>query len=581
MWCVCMISQGSEKIIERMMRMADANTGTSSGGNSFAGLVEMAWKSTCEASQVGWTAVDYREQFMIDLAQAIDLSNPVVANAAKKKAPQEVPPRIVARIIMRTQICRVIDRGEMNDFSGIVPEERLMPAIYLKDKGIYSVQKGLFRRLVGQIIQYVDESKVKQVMDEITGCAPIVHMTGRRAGEEFLVPLRNGIYDMKNKYLNQFSPDYVFLNKSPVAYNPNAKSPVLVDPETGFQFEFERWLSDIMDDCKEDVLAIKQILAACLMPNLPVEQMVLFCNEGGSAGKGCILRLIRALVGAGVQNMSIDDILKEYALKPLVDGGCTVLLGDENNTDAYYRGVSTLKALITGDGITVNMKNRDMQSICWNGTVVQCCNSLPRFSDNSSSFGRRIYALKFKKNFHQTGKVTAIKQHFLVNPQVLEYIVKELMENLEPFTEFVQTENSKEMSALIIENSDPMVEFFKKYLDNGNYCYKRMPVEWLYFLYKTEHAIYGGNRSSLMKSSSFKAEVRSYVEQHPECGFKFLEQAVLGKETIRDTKISEWGMFSYRGLKFSTAETYGVPGDVMHERIYDFRRSKKSTEKVH
>lgn len=548
--------------------MADANTSNSvtnvgtnnSGlsGFSFAALVESVWESVRTNPQVGRTMVDYREQFMSELAARIEMTNTAGNSVARKKMPLEVPPRIVARIIMETQICRVIDRGEMDDFSGIVPEERLMPAIYLRDKGIYSVQRGLFRKLIGQIIQYVDDSKVKQVMEEITGCAPIVHMTGRKSGEEFLVPLRNGIYDMKNKYLNQFSPDYVFLNKSPVAYNPNAKSPVLVDPETGFEFEFERWLLDLMDGREEDVLAVKQVLAACLMPNLPVEQMVLFCNEGGSAGKGCILRLIRALVGAGVQNMSIDDILKEYALKPLVDGGCTVLLGDENDTDAYYRGVSTLKALITGDGITVNMKNRDMQSICWNGTLVQCCNSLPRFSDNSSSFGRRIYALKFKKNFHQTGKVTAIKQHFLVNPDVLEYIVKELMENLKPFTEFVQTENSKEMSSLIIENSDPMIEFFHKYLDEGDYPYKRMPVEWLYFLYKQYHKVFGGSNSTLMKSQTFKTTVRSYVEQH-DCGFQFLEQAGLGKETLDKTKNYTWRSFEDYGLIFSDKEMYGVP----------------------
>ena len=60
---------------------------------------------------------------------------------------------------------------------------------------------------------------------------------------------------------------------------------------------------------------------------------------------------------------------------------------------------ANLKAIITGDPVSMNRKFKKPVSYCFHGLVVQCLNEMPRIRDKSDSFYRRQLFIAFTKCF--------------------------------------------------------------------------------------------------------------------------------------------------------------------------------------
>ena len=273
-----------------------------------------------------------------------------------------------------------------------------------------------FRKIIRKYKYSITSKEVDETMAALQELVPRV-VPCRQPN---LIAVNNGIFDYDTKQLLPFSSEYVFLSKSRVNYNPNAKNVVIHNDEDGTDWDVESWMSTLSDD-PEVVDLLWQLLGATIRPHVSWNKSAWFYSESGNNGKGTLCELMRQLCGEGsYASISLSDMSKDFMLESLTRA--TAIIVDENDVGTYIDKAANLKAIITGDTILINRKYKTAIPYQFHGFMVQCLNEMPRIRDKSDSFFRRQLFIPFTKCF--TGKERKyIKDDYLHRQDVLEYVL--------------------------------------------------------------------------------------------------------------------------------------------------------------
>lgn len=341
-------------------------------------------------------------------------------------------------------------------------------------KGLYITKKEYIRT----IIQCLNPSFLDKDVDNTYGfierfvsrCE--VHLTR----EEHLIPVENGIYDKNKQELLPYSPQYVFLNKIPVAYRPKATNPVITDH--GYEWDVESWLSDLLG--AEEKLLIWQVISDTVQMNKNRKKSVWFYANKGNNGKGTVGQLIKNLHGVGnYASLNVAAFADRFAKVSLLRANCNI--ADENNVDEYIDKVDEYKASITGDDITIDRKFEKPLTIQFHGTNIQMMNGLPRVKDKTDSFTRRLLIVPFLKCFTNNGEKSEIKQDYVGRKEVLEYVLNKALHMT--FEEFLVPQSSKELLTKSEEDNNPVKQFWNEFKDE--FQWSLLPSDFLYELYSS------------------------------------------------------------------------------------------------
>jgi len=281
---------------------------------------------------------------------------------------------------------------------------------------------------------------------------PVVNETT----EADLVPVRNGVYNTSTKQLEPFTPERVFLTKSPVRYNPQAVSPTKTLSD-GSTWTFDEWLADLFSEDEERVTLYWEILAASLRVYKSYEKAFFFFSSSGSSGKSTLLHLMRNILGQrNCASLSLGAFGKDFGCEPLL--GVSAVLTDETDTSGFMKECKDFKQYVTHDVITVQRKG--IKAVQWRprGIVVQAGNELPEFSDKTESMTRRFIFVPFDRCF--TGAFDpAIKSELMIDREVQEYVLRRALE-LPEFVRFTEGEATMSLRHEVRKNNDSVLEWW-------------------------------------------------------------------------------------------------------------------------
>lgn len=360
------------------------------------------------------TPQEIESQLLSSIETAFTAMNTARPKGSKWKLPQKLEFSVIAEIMAYIYpICRINTAGAGSDTSYD------LLAIYQSDgpnEGIYVTDDETFRSIAEQYNYTMTSREFQECMTRLRGLVPRVS----RTHEPNLIAVQNGIFDYDTKQLLPFSPKYVFLTKSRVAYNPNAVNPVIHNNEDGTDWDVETWMSELSDD-PEIVNVLWEILGAIIRPNVAWNKSAWFYSETGNNGKGTLCELMRELCGDGAYaSIPLSDMGKDFLLEPLTRASAVIV--DENDVGTYIDKAANLKAIITNDVIQINRKFKTPIPYKFYGFMVQCLNEMPRIRDRSDSFFRRQLFIPFTKCF--TGAERKyIKRDYLHRRDVLEYVL--------------------------------------------------------------------------------------------------------------------------------------------------------------
>ena len=417
------------------------------------------------------TPQDIEAELMDDIEQAFELENATRGKGRKLKVPDALTFSQIADILSTLYpICRISCAGENAD------TDYDLLAIYQTDgvdEGIYVTSEDTFRRLARQYNYNLTKKEFEEVVVALRDKVP----RKVRCTNPDLVPVNNGIFNYRTKTLLPFNPDFVFLAKSHVDYNPNAKNVVIHNNYDGTDWDIETWMSELTDD-PEITNVLWEILGAIVRPNVRWNKSAWFYSETGNNGKGTLCELMRELCGSGAYaSIPISDFGKDFVLEPLTRA--TAVIVDENDVGTYIDKAANLKACITNDVIQINRKFKTPIAYQFFGFMVQCLNEFPRIRDKSDSFYRRQLFVPFDKCFTGTER-KYIKEDYLHRKEVLEYVLWRVM-NMDYYS-LSEPLACKNILQEYKEFNDPVRQFFDEM--EPFFVWDLLPFTFLYELYK-------------------------------------------------------------------------------------------------
>ncbi|HEX7351619.1 phage/plasmid primase, P4 family [Brachybacterium sp.] len=404
-----------------------------------------------------------------------------------------------------------------------------------------------------------------------------------------LIAFKNGIFHYGNtdldleiegkhfhfapKSLNPFAPEFIFVTKTEVRYLDVPELPevrifdnVATDGPNGW--EVREWMDDLGDwEGGEGITELLwEVIGASLRPFVSWKKTAFFISEKGNNGKGTLCALMRNILGpAAHASISITDFAKDFALESLLRTHAVIV--DENDVNAFTEKMAAFKAAVTGDHFQVNVKFKDMINFKWKGFMVQCLNDMPKVSDKTGSFYRRLLFIPFSKSF--TGKEnTYIKDDYLARPEVLEYVAWYAMNKVGAtapgdYYRLSEPVASQKYLAEYVEFNDPIQHFWAENRDL--FRWDTLPIKgFLYPLYKEwlDKMIPGGKKVGYPK---FLKELLMIIEYDSDWWAEMVTDGE-GKERVKVERPS-----GVTGVRESLIETYRIP------EFWDERRRHWST----
>lgn len=368
---------------------------------------------------------------------------------------------------------------------GYGEDERL--AFYIPFEGIYTQNYGLLKRIISYIEPALTESQAETVIYHIKNKAKATSPLH----ESNLIPVGNGIFNLKTHELMPFSPNHIFLTKIKTNYIENPIPPN-IDGWT-----FDNWLSSIACGDQGLIKLMWQVInEACNGNSTRKMAVFLVGNIAGNNGKGTFQDLIENLIGSeNTGHLKVNDFDKKFRLAALV--GKTVCIGDDVPADVYIKDSSNFNSVVTGDPISIEFKGKDAYSTRLMCLIIQSCNGMPNFHNKGGTM-RRLMIIPFNAHFSRENDNEKIKFDYLKRKDVLEYVLFRALEM--DFKKF-DIPSSVEVALKDYEvDNDPLVDFKENIFNQMNIS--KIPTMYLYKIY--EEYCKQGNYKPLQRNNFTK-----------------------------------------------------------------------------
>lgn len=447
----------------------------------------LAWFVQTEVAS-HFTPEQATREYLDYLRDVIDAHNAAVDARGGRKWQASAAPALETREVARMMVAfnHVALVSQSDSFQDTDSADLMMYVVDdLPEKGTYTTNSDIiaatFTRYTGKGVP-----PKQTLVRELRAAAVAAHAFLVPCSDPNYTPVGNGIYDFASRKLLPFSPDTVFTWKSPVAFDMSDFA-LTVKRDGEPDWSVIDWFDSLSDDPDVRDL-IWRLPTIVLRPRMHYDKAFLLYSTLGNNGKGTLISVLRNLVGTGNWcSLSLSEISDQSKAETMV--GKVAVLNDENNVGEKVRRTRELKAAITGDAFSIDRKYRKAIDFRFNGTIVECANDLPEFSDTSESMYRRLIAIPFEKNF--TGiEDPRIKNDYLKRPEILRGILM-LALFLGPmhdhdvnFDRIDEPEACRRLLVRLRARRNPVKAFFDIVIENSVRKWTVLPVSDLWQAYQ-------------------------------------------------------------------------------------------------
>ena len=370
-------------------------------------------------------------------------------NGGTGNKPNKLPHSIIAQTLKQHTRFVQLNSGRNDENSPLY--------VYLEDEGIYSSNRSIIDKYIRIVEWQVSRHDQSEVYNFLSNTAERVEQTKDR----YLIPVNNGIFNLKTKQLQSFDPKYVFTSKIDTDYIENAKHPEFEDG-----WNVDDWLMEIANNDVEIYNLLWEVISDSINGNYSRKISIWLVGDG-SNGKGTYQDLIRHVVGTqNVAGLKIDQFAgnsngQNFNLAMLE--GKTVNIGDDVQSNLYIDDSSNFNSVVTGDSVIVEHKGKPGYVVEFTLTIIQSTNGLPRIKNKTDGTYRRFLFVPFEAKFDGEKLNHNIKDVYIRDKKVLEYVLNKSI-NMD-FNEFTIPKVSKEMLEDYKVSNDPVLEFKNEVFD--------------------------------------------------------------------------------------------------------------------
>lgn len=322
--------------------------------------------------------------------------------------------------------------------------------LHIYKDGIY--QYG-YREIEAEMIRHIpnlSDAKRKEVLKYMNLiCEPVKDADAR------YIAFRNGIYDVVEDKMIDFSPDIVVTNKIPWDYNPNA-----------FNELAEHTLNKLA--CNDSAIRslLEECIGYCFYRRNELRKAFILTGDKAN-GKSTFLDCVKAILG--------DDNISALDLKELGDRFSTSMMygklaniGDDIGDD-FLQGsqVAIFKKVVTGNRIKAERKGQDPFEFEPYVKLLFSANDVPRMKDKTGAVLSRLCIIPFNATFSKAdADYDPFIKYKLVQQDSIEYLIALGVQGLKRVLtnqEFTKSEKVDKQIAEYEEENNPIVAFLAEY----------------------------------------------------------------------------------------------------------------------
>jgi len=214
----------------------------------------------------------------------------------------------------------------------------------------------------------------------------------------YLIPLRNGLYDLKQNKLINYNPKYKFFSRLNVSYNSEKeynKFQIFLDSVIGPSKD-ERGI-DIKQNI-EDKISLQEFVGYCLHRTPKFDKFLMLIGSGRN-GKGKFLKIIQKMFGkTNYKNFELSNLASDaFELSELHSKYINISSEVDKNKKI---NMNTIKKLTGGD--TQSAKRKFLSSLDFTPFAkhIISLNTMPDPDDKTKASFLRFKIIEFKYKFY-------------------------------------------------------------------------------------------------------------------------------------------------------------------------------------
>lgn len=269
-------------------------------------------------------------------------------------------------------------------------------------------------------------AKCNQILDSMIAQCQVKDINTKSG-----VNLLNGVFDFDTQTLIPHDPGFRFVTQVQANYDPSAQCPKWI-----------AFLEEMLGDDPTKVDILQEYAGYSLDYSANVE-MVLFLLGRGANGKSVVCDTLKAVIGYGnYDTISLDDLRNKNYIAELLGKLINISTESQAKAEVYE---SSLKKLASGEEFKVDRKFKHPFSFKSNCKHIYSLNNLPRVSDKTDAFFRRVITLPFNRQVESSKRILKLGE--IIGKQeasgILNWMIcgyYRLMQNSWKFTRSQQAE---------------------------------------------------------------------------------------------------------------------------------------------
>lgn len=258
---------------------------------------------------------------------------------------------------------------------------------YIYEDGYYQREEKIVENKMIDLFPSIKKRQRAEVMDYIkirTHVNP-----GELRFDPWTVNINSGRFNLQTLTLSPHTPDAIEFDRVPVEYDPNAYSP-----------ELDHMLDKVFCNDGEVRKLFEEMVGYMCMRHVRYQKGFMFYGTGAN-GKSTILDLLKAFIGIGnYVSIDIDRLTKNRFQAAELENMLANISDDINNVTITNTG--DLKKHLAGNTMTVERKGEKPFQLVPYATHIFAANAIPRTTDTSKGFYRRMCFIPLTATFAKT-----------------------------------------------------------------------------------------------------------------------------------------------------------------------------------
>lgn len=326
--------------------------------------------------------------------------------------------------------------------------------LHIYQDGIYVDSREMIESEMIQHIPNLNRAKRTEVLEYLN----ILIRDNLDHAPANLIAFKNGVYDVAQDEMLQFSEKYIITNKINYNYNPNAKSDLL-----------EETLDKLACHDPEIRALLEEAVGYCFYRRNKLGKAFILVGDGtrergSSNGKSTFLDIVKTLLGDdNICSLDMSELNQKFQNAELF--GKLANIGDDID-DNYIPNSAVFKKLVTGERIQVQRKGERPFEFTSYAKQLFSANEIPKIKDRGGAIQRRLVIIPFLAHFSKDDPdFRPFINEELCQPEHIECMIRLGIEGLKRVltnNAFTESDKVKVQLDEFEETNNPIVGFFNE-----------------------------------------------------------------------------------------------------------------------